>query len=357
MDNFKRQMEELITLNCTYLLDEFINDKSIVTGEKDIPAKNIEELYELYLKDKDFVIEKIFTNLLSGEIYFNELILEDRDFLKEFNPKVVDLINHQLLKHKLYDDYLEWQDKSYNVSDFVIDDLITFCKFRNDPCLPITKHFFDPEKFLSDKNQVLKQINRENTYHINNSMKKLYNKVINHTNKGDFAICSDDGTSYRVDSFIIEEYTFFNNIINDDQDEIVLYYSDSVVRNLIAFLYGQVIIDSNIKELLELADYLSLDALIQICLLLLDDVDLGKEYKINYKIRSLKHHMKNMSRCASFDEDNENFFDSYLDDLILAIKEDDDKFKSLIVKLYNDQDENVQERIKYSIELYFNIYV
>ena len=329
MQELNNKLEQLITINGTYnSLESFLKDlKSL----RKLEEKEDIDIYELYKSDIGAFIKTIFYYILHDECSFNNLLIDDRSFLKNFNDKVINLINYEILRcnDNLQESYLSWEDRSYEASDFSLDDLIIFCNFRENPSLPITKNIYD-EEFASNKDQNIKQILMENSYNIINSCKKLCNDALQN-NKGNFIIHSLTKDFY-IHSFIIQEYIFFDNILKDNKREITLEYSEDIVKSLILFLYGEnpFIIDNDIEKLLCLADYLCIETLMQICFIKLDNNDTKREFQIKKRIQSAKYYLKTMSNYINKDDDN--LFISYIDEIILLLNNDDNEG---IIKLIN----------------------
>ena len=166
--------------------------------------------------------------------------------------------------------------------------MLCFMKILDNPPLPLTRYYFDAE-LEKEKTKMIDKLFIESSYKSNNSLNKLFNKVKSGESIGDFKLQSEDNT-YYVHSWIIEEYEFFNNIIKFNSDSSQLDCCDEVIKLFIEFLYTKKFDYNNeyIEELKFLAIYTCIDELIQICDIILNNIDYNKKYKIDKHIERAK---------------------------------------------------------------------
>lgn len=281
--NFITKLKELIDICKTSTYEKVLHICEIVNeNDFEINYYQSQESQEKYNK-------LIYDNIICTNCYLNPIVLNNREFLSSYNSKVKNYIKFQIYYTNNQSlSYNNWNGKTYSSKDFSIDDMLCFMKFLDNPPLPLTRCYFDDE-LRKEKKKLINQLFIESSYKSHNSLIKLFNKVKNGDDTGDFKLMYEDNT-YYLHSWVIEEYEFFNNIIKFGGDSLQLDCCKEVVNLFIEFLYTKKFEYDNeyIEELKILAIYTCIDELIQICDVVLSKIDYNKCYKINRNIKYAK---------------------------------------------------------------------
>ena len=265
--NFNAKIKKI----CKYLM---------VTYNELFGKIKIDKLKILYETDKDKFIKMFFENI-SLESYFEKLVTEDRDFLKDYSPQVQNLIEHRIyFSDDLSESYFAWADRIFDPKDFTIDDILDFVRVLQYPPLPLRRVYFDEED-LRDKKHMLIKLTNESSYKFLNSGELFCDLIISGNMKGDFRLWTKSGLEYHVHSAVVSSYIVFAKFIADgNYFAEIKTENDNLLIPLIKFLYGQRI-NIEVEEAIELhsiADYLELTSLMQICTLIANDTNFELEY-------------------------------------------------------------------------------
>ena len=260
---------------------------------------SLKELKEFYEDDKDEFIRGLLDNI-SGEIFFDKLITNDREFLKEYSPQIHDLIEHRLINSEgLSGEYYEWDKRKFEAKDFTIDDILNFVKILQYPPLPI-RRIFPNDEDIRDKEHILTKLTNESSYKFLKAGELFCDLIISGNLKGDFRLWTESGLEYYVHITVISEYEVFSKHIAYKENEArtdtknnmrIDTNNDKVLIALIKFLYGQRI-ELEVEDAVELAaiaDCLDLVSLVQICTVIADDTDFEAEYQYKELTRNINN--------------------------------------------------------------------
>ena len=227
------------------------------------------ECESIYLQNTEYYNTVIHDNILPAEYLLNNLYLNNKDFLKGNNDKVINYIEYAIYMSNdppgsIFQSYDNWKGKKYSVKDFTVDDMLQYMKIITNPPLPLEK------KYIKKRKEIINKLFTESLYKSYNSLNSLFQNVMNNENLGDFKLTCED-TTYYIHSFIIKEYEFFDNIIKSGGDSFKVDTTLEVTKLFIEFLYTKKFSYDNdhIDKLNILAKYTNISELIQICDLIL----------------------------------------------------------------------------------------
>ena len=150
--SFKKLFTEFVEFNNTSTQDDVLDEFKV---------SNIEELELLYTKDRGEFIKNL-SNFFHCEKCIDLFLLNDREFLREYSPVVIDYIEYNIFRQKssAYEErcnsYFAWKDKKFNYGDFSMEDISTIFKILEYPPYPLQKHYANEELF-NEKSHILKK--------------------------------------------------------------------------------------------------------------------------------------------------------------------------------------------------------
>lgn len=273
--DFEQKIKKILTIFETGSLENLL---------KIFDVENTDELKELYDEDREKFMNNFFDNLMCLENYFNPLLIEDREFLNCYNPKVRDYINNRINQgNDKNTDYFEDEKSEFSYKDFTIDDFLTIANILDCPPLPLTRYFFDEENHNNKEQMILKMFS-ESSYKSSKALKELSKLVINVSFTEEFfKFILSNGKVYNLHKFITDQFEIFQ-IVRSDQIKLDTE-NTLIVEALIEFLYTgsfdyYSITENDLLELLEIADFLQIVHLIQIINLIIDETDLKEKRNI-----------------------------------------------------------------------------
>lgn len=246
---------------------------------KEFKVNNYQELEDLYNTDDTF-IEKFFDNCFSHDAFLNNFYLDKIDFLNSKSQKVISYITFASKNCNYPNKYFKENNNNYKYKDFTIDDILEISRILNNPPYPLTKYYLNDEH-EKEKQFKIKEININSLYKPLNSLKTLFDLVLNDKGGGDIKITMNSNKTYQIHSWILSEYYYFQNSFKFKESSTFHIDSDNekIVESILGFLYGIEIssnfTDDEYMEIAYLADYYDFHILLQICNIYLDKTDLN----------------------------------------------------------------------------------